>query len=1042
MRRTRLWARLAVSIAVAVFGATSFGAAGAHAEAATSFGVGSFATKISSTQAGSHADVTTAISLANEALGNPVQQLKDVHVELPAGLTGNPRAVPQCSARQFQSLSCPPDTQVGVIEPLFIIACPGVSTTLGAGGIGQIPPTVLAESVAFGASTLTVESTSNIQPGDILTIGTGSATAEVTVFSVTDSTHLSLSFAINSAFPAGTPVADDAIGVANTAAFCAGEHNEITIGSGAGAETAHISFIVSATRLMLQAPLTHQHAVGEAVTHLAEVQTAPFPLYNLEPTPGHVATLGMSFLIGSIFVQLDVRRDGSDGLDASITDLSTLLGLDGASFTLWGVPADSTHDSERCTFLTHECGPAKIEPKPFITAPTECAEPLATTVQIDSWQDPGHSATASSSQPTPTGCDRLQIAPTLAVTPDTAQADSPAGYTIDLNLPQNEDAFGLATPALKTVSITLPSGTSLSPAGTDGLQGCTRAQFSAEACPGASTVGTASVTSPVLASRLEGSVYLAAPEPEAPYGVFLIASAEGVTVRLAGYIRPDPSTGRLTITFEDSPQLPLSELRASFVGGPSAPLANPQTCGNAITTSQITSYAGQTVAPSSSFIVAANNQGAACSATRPFHPHFSAGMSSPLAGAFSPFTLAVAREDQEQNLSTITTQLPPGLLGDFSRVPLCAASQAADGSCGPSSAIGSMQVGVGAGSDPLYLSGSVYLTGSYAGAPFGLSIVVPAVAGPFNLGTVVLRASVSVDPRDLHITVVTDPIPLIIGGIPLRVRAIDLALNRPNFLFNPTSCAQQSIFGVVGSAEGAGASVSAPFGLAGCPGLRFSPRLIASQHARPSSGGADLEVTIAAGSGHQADIRSVAMQLPRQVRPRLTTIQHACRVAIFSSSPKLCPSGSVIGQSVMSTPLLGAPLKGSLYIVSRGGGSPPVIAATLSSSGIEVILEGLLHLSNNGVTTVTFPALPDVPISSVTLSLPRGPSSALGAIQSLCSGARPDISYRLSAQNGARDARTIRVAVKGCPRTPRAARLARESSRREDAQGRRALPRR
>jgi hypothetical protein len=1040
MRRKQ--ARHVLVLIVVLLCAGLAGTPSANAEAATSFEIGSFVTSLSTTQAGSHPDVTTAITQANEALGNPVQQLKDVHIQLPPGLVGNPRAAPQCTARQFQSLKCPLDTQVGVIEPLFIIACRGVSTPLGAGLAGQVPPTVLNEPVSLGASTLTVESTAGIQVGDILTIGTGESTAEATVSAVTDPTHVELSFPINATFTAGTRVADDAIGVASTAGFCAGEHDQITVGTGAGAETATISFVASPTRLMLQAPLTQQHAAGEPVSHIAETQTAPFPLYNLEPTTGHLATLGMSFLIGSIFVQLDIRDDGSDGLDASITDLSTLFGLDGSSFTLWGVPADSSHNSERCTFLTHECGPATVEAKPFVTAPTQCSQPLTTTVLIDSWQNPGQFATASSSDPTPTGCERLQIAPTLAVAPDTAQADSPAGYTIALRLPQSEDAFGLATPALKTVAITLPAGASLSPAGTAGLQGCARVLFEAGTCPGSSALGAASISSPASALPLEGSVYLAAPEPGAPYGIFLIASAEGVSVRLEGRIRADPSTGQLTITFENSPQLPLSELRASFFGGPAAPLTNPPTCGNAIATSQISSYAGQTAEPSSSFIVAANNQGAACSSTRPFHPRFSAGMTSPLAGAFSPFTLTVAREDQEQDLSTITTQLPPGLLGQFSHVPLCAEPQAGEGRCSAASAVGSMQVGVGAGSDPLYLSGTVYLTGPYAAAPFGLSIVVPAVAGPFNLGTIVLRATVSVDPRDLHLKVVTDPIPQIVAGIPLRVRAIDLALDRPNFLFNPTNCAQQSISGILSSAEGANTSVSTSFALAGCPGLRFSPRLTASQHARTSAGGADLDVTISAGSGHQADIRSVAMRLPRQVRPRLAAVQHACRVALFNLSPKRCPSGSVIGHSAMTTPVLSAPLKGSLYIVSRGGSSPPVIAAMLSSGGIDVSLEGVLRLSNNGVTTVTFPALPDVPISSVKLSLPRGPGSALGTVHSLCSGVRPNISYRLTAQNGARQTRTIGVTVKGCPRGRRAVRASRRVSRRGRSQGRRALPRR
>lgn len=1032
MKSTRHGFRLTLLLALTLLAIGSLHAARARAEAAATFGVGSLTTNISTTQAGSHPDVTTAISLANESLGNPVQQLKDLQIQLPPGLIGNPRAIPQCTTLQFNSDSCPTDTQVGVIEPLFIIACRGVTTTLEA---APTLPTTLSEPVTFGASTLTVESTAGIQPGDTLAIGSGPETREATVSVVTDSTHLELAFPLTDAFPAATPVADDAIAVVDTAGFCTGEHDEITVGMGASTETATINSIASPTRLMLQTPLTKQHTVGEPVTHLAETQTAPFPLYNLEPTPGHLATLGMSFLIGSIIVQLDIRDNGSDGLNASITDLSTLFGLDGSSFTLWGVPADPSHDSERCTFLTHECGPAKTEPKPFITAPTQCAQPLSTTVKIDSWQNPGDFATANTTAPTPTGCERLQIAPTLTVTPDTTQADSPAGYTIDLKLPQDEDTFGLATPALRTVAITLPAGASLSPAGTAGLQGCTRPQFEVSACPGASTVGSALLSTPALASHLEGNVYLATPEPGALYGVFLIASAEGVSVRLAGRIDPDPTTGQLTITFQNSPQLPLSELRASFLGGPSAPLANPTTCGQATTTSQIISYAGQVAAPSSAFSVAANNQGAPCP-TRPFRPRFTAGTTSPFAGAFSSLTVALSREDQEQDISTLTTQLPPGLLGEFSQVPLCRALQAAQGTCPPASAIGTMQVAVGAGSEPLYLSGSVYLTEPYAGAPFGLSIVVPAQAGPFDLGTIVLRAKVLVDPRDLHLTVVSDPLPQVLAGIPLRARAINLTLDRANFLFNPTNCAKQSISATIRSAEGETASSSTPFAIAGCHELGFSPKLTASQHAKPSNGSADLDVTLTAGAAPQADIRSLTMRLPQQLRPRLSTIQHACRAAVYDTGPSHCPSAAAVGQSTIKTPLLANPLKGSIYLVSRGGSSPPQLAAALSSGGITVAFAGSLRLNNRGVTTVALSTLPDVPVSSIELSLPRGANSALGVIDSLCAIARPNLSYTLSAQNGAHEARTIRVGVKGCPRKTRARSTGRS------AQGRRAAPRR
>jgi hypothetical protein len=995
----------------------------ACAEEGGSFGISSFTSHISSPQAGAHSDFTASFLLSTERLGNPIQQLKDAQFQLPAGLLGNTQAIPRCSAIDFLEYKCPTDAQVGVIEPDLITGCRGVSTTLGAGGVGQIPPTTLTEAVAWNGSTLTVGSTAGMEPGDYLTIGSGEIETRIPIWSIPDATHLILSWGLFRGAPAGTLVYDDSIGVASTAGFCGGqEGGTITVGSGATAEEATIASVESSTRLSLDAPLMKTHALGEAVTHRLQTVTGPLPLFNLEPSPGHVATLGVSLLITDLLMQLDVREHGSPGLTASMSDMSTLFGVAGATVTLWGVPAEPVHEPERCGELGDECGPLSTAPVAFMTSPTNCSEQLTTSISLDSWQEPGHIADASSTLPAMTGCERLQMSPTLSVSSDNHQLDTPAGYTVDLGLPQNEKPGGLATPALKTVSLTLPAGASLSPPAALGLEGCTEAQFSGSGCPGASSIGTASIASPLLPDRLEGHVYLAEPTPSEPYRVFVLASADGATVRLLGDVHPDPATGQLTIVFEENPQFPLSDLRMSFFGGPSALLANPSTCGPANTTSHLTSFGGQSASLESSFTISAGGEGAGCPAVQPFSPHFTAGTITPLAGSFSPFTMTISREDGEQTLSALTAQLPAGLMGMLSRVPPCGQAQAQTGSCPQASRIGSTLIGAGAGSDPLYLSGSVYLTEAYEGAPFGLSVVVPATVGPFNLGTIVLRARILVDPGDLHLTIVSDPIPQILDGVPLRLRTVSLTLDQQGFIFNPSDCSPQSVTATISGGRGATDLVSSPFRVAGCSGLSMAPRLTASTEAKASArgDGASLDVTIANSTGPGvADIKAATVVLPTQLRPRLSTIQKACLVSTYLVSPADCPPESLIGHATVHTPVLGSSLSGPVYLVFRGGTTYPDLMMSLQSQGVRVELEGSLSISAKGVISAAFRALPDAPISSLHLELPRGPHSILGATEDLCSK-KLTLPYTITGQNEAVVRQATTVSIEGCSRRARA----------------------
>lgn len=813
-------------------------------------------------------------------------------------------------------------------------------------------------------------------------------------------------------------VGDTTITVANTAQFCAGEpENTITIGSGAGAETVKIAYVEDANTLALATPLEHSHPSGEDVSHIATTDTIPIPLFNLEPTPGHVATFGAELLVAGIIIQVDADSGGR--LTATIEDSSTLLPMQASELTLWGVPADPSHNSLRCNQFGFECGPTTITPVPFMTNPTSCdGSAPQTEVSATSWE--GQTASQVASLPATTGCAELKMSPTLTVTPGTTQRDEPAQYEIDLKSPQDLEAYGVSTAAIRDVSITLPSGTSLSPALANGLQVCSASQAGEDSCPNAAKIGTAEIDSPLLSDHLEGGVYIGAPTPSEPYPLIVLVDADSVHLALHGQVTPAAGNGQLTATFDDVPQLPFSDFRLKLFGGPSAALANPLACGAANSTSQIGSYAGTSADPSSAFTVDANGEGGACPPSPPFTPSFEAGTTNPTAGGFSPFTLSISREDGQQAISSFTTQLPAGLVGLLTSVPSCEGPQAAQGDCSPASQVGTATIAAGPGSLPLALSGPVYLTGPYEGAPYGLAVVVDASAGPFDLGRMVVRSRILLNPANLRLTIASDPFPQILGGVPLRLRAVSVNLDRPDFVLNPTDCSPQAVTATVEAAEGAQATLATPFAVDGCTGLAFAPRLTASTLAKASlrGDGASLAMSISNPTGSLAAMKSMLIQLPAQLRPRLTTIQHACPDTTGSMALSACPPNALVGHATVISSVTGSPLTGSIYLLAHGGSTLPSLVMQLSGGGISVNLDGALSISRRGVISAAFRDLPDVPINSFHLEFSRGPFSMLGAIQSLCSS-RLSMPYEVTGQNGAQIKRTLQVAVEGCPKPKR-----------------------
>ena len=800
-------------------------------------------------------------------------------------------------------------------------------------------------------------------------------------------------------------------------------------------------------------------------------------VYNMVPDGGYPAQFG--FTVGTVPVELYASVvHGADGYHLRITstDIPAVIEVVSAAITFFGDPG--------------KLNGSPSEPA-FLTSPVDCsAGALSSRVELESLEDPvSREPREATAYPQLTGCDLLHFNPSLALAPSapaeggTTQADAPSGYTVDLKVPQTSAFSELATPELRDATVTLPPGVSISPPAGQGLVGCRaegpeginigsdrigpkgRDEGDPEAtelgaghpggngspyddgfyhtahghCPSASTLGTVEVFTPLLASPLQGHVYLAQPKcggegqpacTEASatngelFGLYVEAEGSGVIVKLPGAVAANPSTGQLTATFKENPQLPFSELKLRLHSGARAPLANPQSCGSFATSSTLTSWGGQEASEASPpFGVDWDGKGGACPASVPFAPGFVAGTTIPTADAFSPFVLSFSRNDREQDLSGLSVTLPPGLMGKIAGIPLCGEAQANAGTCGPESQVGSASVLAGPGEHPLYVSGGrVYLTTGYKGQPFGLSIVVPAVAGPFNLGDVVVRASIHIDPTTAQITVTTDPLPQSKDGVPLRLRTVYTEINRPGFTFNPTNCAQQKVTGTIAGAlpngsPGSTAAVSSPFAAAGCKNLPFKPSFSISTSAKTSRQlGAALHVqlTYPNGSfGNSTNIRSVKVNLPKRLPSRLTTLQKACPDSVFNANPAACPAASIVGHAKAVTPVLPVPLEGPAYFVSHGGEEFPDLIVVLQGDNVTIDLVGTTFIKN-GITSSTFKQVPDVPVGSFELTLPEGPFSALAANGDLCTASLV-MPTAFTAQNGATLKQSTSIEVQGCP---------------------------
>jgi hypothetical protein len=799
--------------------------------------------------------------------------------------------------------------------------------------------------------------------------------------------------------------------------------------------------------------------IGDRNASLTEVITVP--VYNVQPEAGYPAQF--AFTVDGVVVTLhvNVSEETNYGVRVIVSDIPETAAVVGSSVTFFGTPtSDPNFNSMRVGLGESSTA--------FLDNPTGCTdEPQVAKVSMDTWEHPGSwlangapdlsdprwASTTTTAFPSLTGCNLLQFNPAIELLPDTSQADEPSGMTVNLRVPQAAQAAPLlVTPELKNATVTLPAGLSISPSAAEGLAGCSDAQIALElatpgACPLASEIGTVQIATPLLTEPLQGRLFLGQPKCDPcssadasdgnMFRLFLEASGSGVVIKKQGTIYANPSTGQLTTVFTDNPQVPFSDLQLHFKSGLRAPLATPQTCGTYTTTADLTPWSTPITPDAysiSPFNVDWDGHGGACPSTLPFAPYFSAGTSNSNAGQFSPLTVTFGREDREQDLAAIQVTTPPGLLGTLTGIPLCGEPQADLGTCSEASKIGSMTVAAGPGGHPFYEKGSLYLTGPYRGAPFGLSIVVPTIAGPFNLGNVVVRAQIDVNPNTAALTVTSDPLPQIIDGIPLRLRTANVTVDRPGFIFNPTNCAQQQITATVTGAQGATSHVSAPFAVSGCKGLGFGPKFsVYTQGHTSRTDGASLDVKLAFPPGASSNISHVRVELPKQLPARLTTLQKACPAATFEVNPASCPSQSLVGVAKATTPVLPTPLIGPAYFVSHGGEAFPNLIVVLQGYGVRIDLIGDTFISKAGITSSTFTNVPDVTVSSFELYLPEGPYSALAANGNLCKQ-KLTLPSTFTAQDGAKKQESTPVHVTGCSKI----KTARKASR---ARGARRLAR-
>lgn len=743
------------------------------------------------------------------------------------------------------------------------------------------------------------------------------------------------------------------------------------------------------------------------------------PLYVMVPEPGVPAELGFSLQGNAVFIRAGLS--GAFQLTSSATELLSRFPLDGVRVELWGIPSDSRHDRLRVSSLNQTPGQgcrngcsSPPSPRPFITMPSSCGSALDFEARATSWSGSEDERTEQFRTPSGEledvdGCNELPFAPRVSVESTTRSTDAPSGLGFDLKVPQNESLTGLASATVKKVTLTLPSGVAVNPPAANGLAACAAEEIglgdnSPAECPNGSKVGSAEVLTPLLEAPLKGSIYLAE-QKNNPFGtllaLYLAVEGEGVVIKLPGRVEVDPQSGRVTTTFDDNPQLPFEELKVDLNSGPRAALVTPASCGIYSVRTELTSWASD--APVVLTTPMTVDQGCANGG---FKPGLEAGSTNPVAGKYSAFNLRVTRGDGEQNLARVSATLPEGLLAKLAGVPLCPDVWASVGDCTSASQVGTTVTGVGAGALPLYLPQAgkaktvVYLAGPYEGAPYSLVVKVPAQAGPFDLGTIAVRAALNVDPFTAQVTARSDSLPQILEGIPVEYREVRVEVNRPEFVRNPTNCEPMQVTSSLVSSSGSSASPSSRFQVADCSSLAFKPTLklsLTGSTKRVGHPGLKAVLTYPK-QGSFANIARAQVNLPGSEFLDQGNLNKTCTKPVLVAGD--CPKTAIYGKAKAWTPLLEKPLEGPVYLVGGFGYKLPALVADLDGQ-LRVLLAGKVDSGPNKGIRNTFEAVPDAPVSRFVLELKGGKKySLLENSENLCQKTQRAIA-RFTGQNGA-----------------------------------------
>jgi len=750
--------------------------------------------------------------------------------------------------------------------------------------------------------------------------------------------------------------------------------------------------------------------VGLTKVRAYGVPTVNEPLYMMQP-PGGDVVARLGFVAGAFptFIDFTVRSEGDYGLDAEIKNAIAVARLISVESTTWGVPADPSHDDERCSLyeaLFEECvhSPARppgSRPLPFLTNPTRCGVPLEIGVSAASWAEPQRFDTATAPLGSITGCDTLPFGPDLTVEPTSHRAGAPTGADVTIRLPASDGVKVLEPSQIRDIKVTLPEGMAFNPGAADGLATCSVAQVHfgervAAECPDASKIANTEFEVAALPRRMKGAVYLREPEPGNLFRLWIVADDLGAHVKLPGQLEVDKRTGQITEVTLGVPQVPTREVKLLFKSGLRAPLINPPRCGEYRTRYEYVPWSG--APPLKASTPMQIDEG--CDAGG-FAPHFDAGTTNPAAAEHSPFLFTLSREDGEENPSTIDVTLPPGLAATFKGISRCEGLDAINGTCPAASRIGKVLVSVGAGPFPLWAPQpgkkptAVYLGGPYKGGPFSVIAVVPAQAGPFDLGDQVVRSAIYVDPRTAQGSVKSDPIPQIIEGIPIRYRTIQLDVDRPGFTLNPSGCARKQVSARVASTQGTVANMTAPFQVANCANLAFEPRLSLRLRGGTKRGGHPaLEAVVRPRPG-DSNLADTVARLPHSAFLDQAHIRTICTRVQFAADQ--CPAGSVYGHVRAITPLLDEPLEGPVYLRSSSHNLPDLVF-DLRGEVLRIEAVGRIDSVRGGIRA-SFEDIPDAPITEVVLDMQGGAKGLIVNSTNLCA-TKHRAEVKLAAHNG------------------------------------------